>query len=345
MLKKVMKKGVVVALACTLTFGTVACGTKTEANPIVIVDGVAIPMEKFDKNYNMVKNMYEMQMGEDVLNQEVEEGVTLRDQVIDEIISQLVTEQIILQDAEKRGIKVEDKEIEETIEGYKEMVGGEEAFNNYLKSNSIELADFKEDVKKMEIAKKQKEAMMKDIKVSEKEEKAYFEEHKAELEQVKARHILIKAEKTDETQDAEAKKKAEEILAEIKNGGDFEAIAKEKSEDTSAMNGGDLGYFGRGAMVKEFDEAAFALEPGQVSELVRSDYGYHIIKSDDKKLTFEELKTDIDNLLKEQKYIEEMEKLESSAKIEIFKDNIKLEEPKEEKKDSEEKEEATEDKE
>lgn len=94
-------------------------------------------------------------------------------------------------------------------------------------------------------------------------------------EQVRASHILFKTEGKD---DAAVKKQAEAVLAKVKAGGDFAALAKQYSDDGSKANGGDLDYFGRNAMVKEFEDAAWGLKPGQVSDLVKSQFGYHIIK-------------------------------------------------------------------
>ena len=100
-------------------------------------------------------------------------------------------------------------------------------------------------------------------------------------EQVRASHILLKTEGKD---DAAVKAKAEDILKQAKGGADFGELAKKYSEDEgSAKNGGDLDYFTRGKMVPEFDEVAFTLQPGQVSDLVKSQFGYHIIKVTDKK--------------------------------------------------------------
>src|SRR5262249_48106276 len=100
-------------------------------------------------------------------------------------------------------------------------------------------------------------------------------------EQVRASHILLKTEGKD---DAAVKAKAEQLLKEVKGGADFAELAKKNSEDeSSAKNGGDLDYFGRGRMVPEFDQAAFAMQPGQISDLVKTQYGYHIIKVVDKK--------------------------------------------------------------
>jgi peptidyl-prolyl cis-trans isomerase D len=100
-------------------------------------------------------------------------------------------------------------------------------------------------------------------------------------EQVRASHILLKTEGKD---DATVKAKAEELLKKAKAGADFAELAKANSEDeASAKNGGDLDYFGRGRMVPEFDQVAFALQPGQTSDVVKTQYGYHIIKVTDKK--------------------------------------------------------------
>jgi peptidyl-prolyl cis-trans isomerase D len=100
-------------------------------------------------------------------------------------------------------------------------------------------------------------------------------------EQVRASHILLK---TDGKNDAEVKTKAEEILKDVKAGKDFAELAKKHSQDEqSAKNGGDLDYFPRGKMVPEFDEAAFVMQPGQTSDLVKTQFGFHIIKLVDKK--------------------------------------------------------------
>jgi peptidyl-prolyl cis-trans isomerase D len=114
----------------------------------------------------------------------------------------------------------------------------------------------------------------------EKEYKNNEEQYKTP-EQVRASHVLLKTEGKD---DAAVKAKAEEILKQAKSGADFAELARKNSEDeASAKNGGDLDYFGKGRMVPEFDAAVFAMQPGQISDLVKTQYGYHIIKLVDKK--------------------------------------------------------------
>ena len=100
-------------------------------------------------------------------------------------------------------------------------------------------------------------------------------------EQIRASHILLK---TDGKDEAAVRKRAEELLAQVKGGADFAALAKKVSEDEgSKAAGGDLGFFGRGRMVPEFETAAFAMQPGQTSDLVRSQFGFHIIRVVEKK--------------------------------------------------------------
>jgi peptidyl-prolyl cis-trans isomerase D len=121
-------------------------------------------------------------------------------------------------------------------------------------------------------------------------------------EQVRASHILIKTTGKADEDDA-AKKKAEDLLAQVKKGADFAELAKKNSQDEgSAVKGGDLDFFSHGQMVPEFDKVAFELQPGQVSDLVKSQFGYHIIKVTDKRpattKTLDEVRGQIEDQLK-----------------------------------------------
>lgn len=126
------------------------------------------------------------------------------------------------------------------------------------------------------------------VEVSEEDIKAYYESHKDEFktpEMVKSRHILIKTDPSASDNDKKkAKEKAGEILKKIKAGEDFAKLASDVSDDTgSKPKGGELGFFPKGRMVKPFEDAAFSLKPGEVSEIVETQFGYHIIKVEEKK--------------------------------------------------------------
>ena len=174
---------------------------------------------------------------------------------------------------------------------------------------------------------KYKENFDKNLKISDEEMKKYYEEHKADYykDEVKASHILISTvddngKELSEAKKKEAKKKAEEVLKKAKSGEEFSELAKEYSDDSgSAANGGDLGYFTKGQMVQPFEEAAFSLKSGEISGLVESEYGYHIIKvydKIDKQLTFDEVKDEIKKTLTEDKYMESIEAITKKAKVE-----------------------------
>ena len=144
---------------------------------------------------------------------------------------------------------------------------------------------------------------------------AYYDQHRDQYrspEQVKVSHILIKTPlpgpdgKVDEKGVAEAQRRAEDLLKQLKQGANFEDLAKKYSEDPgSAKEGGSLGWIGRGRTVPEFEKAAFSLPKGQISDLVKSSYGFHIIRVDDKQdahmKTLDEVKAEIEPILKQQK--------------------------------------------
>ncbi|MEO0336505.1 MAG: peptidylprolyl isomerase, partial [Pseudomonadota bacterium] len=179
------------------------------------------------------------------------------------------------------------------------------------------ISDLKEMKLNVEVASFEKRSLERGIKVSAQKKqqfladeknlsvaKSYYDgnvEQYTNKEQVKARHILVAAPREDEAAVAKAKEKLAKIQEELKNK-DFSEVAKEYSDDTaSAKKGGDLGFFTKGRMVPEFEEAAFAGEPGKVSEPVQTQYGFHLIEVQDKKpetiTSFDEVKEEIAELL------------------------------------------------
>lgn len=165
--------------------------------------------------------------------------------------------------------------------------------------------------------------------ISEADAKKIYDQRVAQLKsenEVAARHILVDNEE-----------KAKEILAKIKAGGDFAALAKENSTDTgSKEQGGFLGYFGRGQMVPEFEKAAFTMIKGQVSEPVKTNFGWHIIKLEDRRRkpapSFDDVKETILNSLAVLKAQEVVGALRKKADVEYLDDDIKKQVEEQEKK-------------
>jgi foldase protein PrsA len=190
-----------------------------------------------------------------------------------EALDALVTDKIIEIEAKKEKITISDKEKEEELKDLKESYGGEEGFKAALEQSGVTEAGIAEDIEKYLKTEKLLEPR---IDLKEEEIKAYFDENKdqfAHQEQVKASHILVEDEAA-----------AKEVKSKLDKGEDFADLAKEYSTDASnAESGGELGYFGKGEMEAAFEEAAFSLKANEISGPVKTDYGYHIIKVEDKK--------------------------------------------------------------
>ncbi len=167
-----------------------------------------------------------------------------------------------------------------------------------------------------------------DVNVTEEYTRQYYLENQQQFEipeQVRASHILIKPDTSDPNVEpalakVAARAKAEELLKQIKDGADFAELAKANSGCPSSVRGGDLGFFSKGQMVPAFEEAAFALGVGQVSDIVETNFGYHIIKITDKKdastKTFEEVKDNLVEMLTAKKQGELAEKYVESLRAE-----------------------------
>lgn len=214
------------------------------------------------------------------------------------ILDQLINTELLYQQTQKEKVKISNNEINLEIDKIKDNFSSTEEFNEALKANNITLVRLKEDIKRQLMINSILEKTRNQVSISDKELLEYYNDNKEsflEPEQVHARHILL-----------ETEEEANNLLLQLKEGlTDFAELAKEKSVGPSAPSGGDLGFFTRGQMVKEFEDAAFSLEPGEISEVVQSQFGYHIIKSEEKKEeyspTFEEAKERISNTLKNQR--------------------------------------------
>ncbi len=211
------------------------------------------------------------------------------------VLDMLIANKIIDLELKKKSITISKEDVDKEMDVIAEHYGGLSNFEQMLTIYGQSIDTVKENIEKnLQI----KILLEPQITITDEELLGYFEENKESFnveEQVNASHILVDSEE-----------KAKEVEDKLASGGDFEELAKEYSADTSNKdNGGSLGFFGRGEMVPEFENVAFSLEIGKISEPVKSDFGYHIIKVEEKKeakeAIFEENKEQVKNTVMEQK--------------------------------------------
>lgn len=231
-------------------------------------------------------------------------------------------------------IEVTDADVDKAVEEFRSNFPDEAIFETYLEQLGMTLDEIRDSMRE-DVELEKYLVKRYDLKVTDEQMQEYFEEHKeqfAQPEQAHARHILIEVPRdADEAAVKDAEKRAQEIYKEASaEGADFEALARAKSEGPTAPRGGDLGFFVREQMVPEFSEVAFNLEPGGVSEPVRSPFGFHIIQlvelREAKDADFDEAKDRINLQLRHDQrgeaFMKFLDELKEGATIERFPDSI-----------------------
>ncbi len=255
-------------------------------NVVAIVNGQPILRETLEKHLRLLQKAMEVS-GEEPDLKALEQ---MRRQVLEGLIEQVVMEQA----AARLGIKVAPEELEEHIRKTIQQ-GGEENFNRWLRENELTLEEFKEMTR----------LQLLNLKLFE----AVVPAPPEVMEQVHVRHILLNSEE-----------EAIKILERLRQGEDFASLARQYSQDEFTRElGGDLGFFARGfsGLPPELEEVAFSLPPGQISGVVKSYYGYHIVQvleKDPARPLSEEAK----RLFRERKFREWLEKEKASALIQRF---------------------------
>ena len=275
----------------------------------------------------------------------------------DKVSNELIVKTLLDQEISKRGIKVTDDDIKSEMKTIIDKVGSKEQLNEMLKQRGISNSEFTEDLKTQIKIKKLINSIQK-VNISDADAEKYYNANIAKFkhgEQVRASHILISADTLEMIQSIKAKNKnistedlnkkldeamaaqqtkAEAILAEVKANPDkFEEIARKKSDDKmSGQRGGELGFFTKEAMDPEFSKVAFAMKPNTINDsLVKSPYGYHIIKVTDRAEAgvqpFAKVKDEIKFYLETQKQMEILKNLTSglmkNAKVEYLDESFK----------------------
>ena len=254
-----------------------------------------------------------------------------RDEILRGALDQLVVYTLLAQESKARGIKVEQTDIDAKMNELRQQFKDQASFDKALKDRGMTLDSLRADAQRDLSVNKLMDTEVASLPgPSDQEAREFYDKNPDKFKQdesVRASHILIRV---DDKADAATKQKAraeiDSVLKQARSGADFATLAQQHSQDGSAAQGGDLNYFSRGQMVPAFEQAAFSLKPGQISDVVTTQFGYHIIKVTDHKparrVTFEEANAQIKQFLEQQKKQQHadafIEGLKKKSKIEVL---------------------------
>lgn len=330
-LKKFLTWGLIAAFLVPLTaFADEPAPAKPAAKPaakpvnVAQVNGKSIAYKDFERKLEIFKQQVMRGQGGPFPE-------ALMEKAKKQVVDQMIAEELLYQESAKRKLKVADDFVDKQLESLKSRFPDDEQYKNTLKRMDMTEDQLKADIaRQAAIRKLLDEDVISKISISKEEAQKYFENNTTKFhqpERVRAQHILIKVDPSDdEKKKSEALKKLKDIKKRIMAGEDFGKLAKENSEGPSNVREGDLGYFTRGRMVKPFEDAAFKLSPNEVSDIVETQFGYHLIKvldhQPEKDPSFEEVEPKIMATLRNemiQKKIEPyLQDLRDKAKIKTF---------------------------
>jgi peptidyl-prolyl cis-trans isomerase C len=239
-----------------------------------------------------------------------------------------VTIELLLQETKQRNVVVSEAEAkaasDQKLKELRAQVPDQAAFNKAMAERNMTVAKLRSDIRNDILISRLLEAeMAKVAPPTDAELKDYYDKNPNEFSGVRAAHVLIRPEGFDEASKKKARDKAEDVMKQAKAGTDFGELAKQHSSDGSAQQGGDLGFFTKDRMVPPFANAAFALQPGQISDVVETQFGFHVIKVIERKdVKFEEaterLRTFLTARKREEAQAAFIKSLKDKAKIEVL---------------------------
>jgi len=239
-------------------------GAVVPENAVAVVNGEVMDLETFNKAFAMVERSYNELYGDTIWTQEIQ-GQTVRDMIRERILEAMVIEKLIIGNVSSTGYELSKEEVDEAYAAFMETAAEDADLTAFYEANGIDEAYIKSQIESKLYTEEFERQVFTEVESDTANLESLYDTYPL---QVDASHILV----------AEAEL-ADEIKGKIAAGEDFAELAKQYSIDTgSAQTGGALGLFGRGTMVEEFETAAFALKAGEVSEVIQSQFGYHIIK-------------------------------------------------------------------
>lgn len=329
-----MKKIMTLIMSVVLGISLIGCSSKVDPNEVIMtVNGRDVNAGYYEKMLGLYKQSIQTMYGPTIWEQEVEDGVLYKDKFKEIILQQIIDTEAVYAKAEELKLLPKDEDVEKSYKELMDSLKSDEEYMKNLEDIGIDEAFLKEQTIKDLTWQNYKSNFDEITTISNEDIQKYYDENKASFykDEAKASHILISTvdendKELSKEKKEEAKKKAEDILKRAKAGEEFSELASEYSEDPgSASKGGDLGYFKKGDMVEEFNDAVFALKVGEISDLVESKFGYHIIKLTDRideQTTVEDNKDSIKKTLLDEKYTSNIKKLSENAKVEKKQDVI-----------------------
>lgn len=269
--------------AALLALALCAAGAQAGDDKVAAkVNGATIAQEKVDRT---VETMLASQGIDVAAVQDQAQLAELKRRVLEALIVQ----ELLWQEAEDKKLVASDAQVAARVSEAKQKAGSEQDYEKRLEEAGFTAEAFEEDVRRqLSVERLIQEDIAKDLSVSDAEVHAFYEANTDKLTrpaQIHARHILIKvAPDADEAAKQAARERAEAVLEKArKKGADFAALAEEYSEGPSGPRGGDLGFAPRGQFVPAFEAAAWGLEPGEISDVVETRFGYHVLKLEEKR--------------------------------------------------------------
>ncbi len=308
-----------ILFACIASDALSQTDSSSNATVAIVND---IPITEADVTLEVKRIQFQAKAMQKPLDQSM--MLSMREKVIDSLINR----ELLLQQSKAKGITTDEADIDNSIDQIKRRLEAGQSFESLMKEMGISMKTMRTQVGQASAIQKLLEVeVYPQAMVSEKESRIFFEnnpQYFKKPEEVKASHILIQvAPDASAEEKLAARKKIEDIQIKIEAGDDFADLARQYSEGPSSANGGDLGHFDRKKMVKPFSDAAFELKPGQVSDIVETRFGFHLIKVYDKKdkssYVFEDIKDRLGEILQQQKMQEEtvryLEELRRTANV------------------------------
>ncbi len=319
-LKKSIKARFLLLLILSLVFWPLSVRAEVFDKVVAKVNSAIITLSSVEERTDILRQKY------------VGAPVSLSgEELLREALNMIIDEKLQIQAGKKYGFVVDEEAVTAAVDEIKHKNNiSDEQLQEMLLREGRSLKSYKDHIRdQIMVSKISRFELGNRVKVSDKSIVNYYKEHQKDFwkdGQVRARHILFIAERgSSETIRNEKLQLAKNVLQEIQKGKDFAKLAMEYSEDISASSGGDVGFLTKGKMVREFEDAVFSLKAGQISEVVETAYGYHIIKVEEilpgKTLTLKEVKEPITQILtmekQKQVYDDWMGELRSSAFIEV----------------------------